>query len=297
MTNSYYGKPIVKAPVWGPSIAAYFFAGGLAGASAVLVVAARARGNDVLARRALAGAMLGTLASPVLLISDLRDAKRFHHMLRVFKPTSPMSVGTWILSTFGVAIAASAISEFAGILVPVGRSTEIASGLLGTLLATYTATLIANTAIPIWHDGRRELPFLFAGGSAASGAAFAVIATPVADAAIARRVMLAGVVLEGAAMQLMEARLGSLIFEPYKKGRGNTLRRLAQGLTLAGASLSAIWGSKSRSVAMLAGGCVLAGTACERFSVFYAGFDSANDPKYVVIPQRARVDARERMSV
>jgi hypothetical protein len=109
--------------------------------------------------------------------------------------------------------------------------------------------------------------------------------------------MLAGVVLEGAAMQLMEARLGSLIFEPYKKGRGNTLRRLAQGLTLAGASLSAIWGSKSRSVAMLAGGCVLAGTACERFSVFYAGFDSANDPKYVVIPQRARVDARERMSV
>jgi hypothetical protein len=35
---------------------------------------------------------------------------------------------------------------------------------------------------------------------------------------------------------------------------------------------------------------------CERFAVKSAGKQSANDPKYVVAPQRARRDAREAAS-
>ena len=292
MSDSYYGKPIVKAPVWGDAIPVYFFFGGLAGASAVLVVAARARGNNVLARRALAGALLGTFVSPVLLIADLHDPKRFHHMLRVFKPTSPMSVGTWILSAFGACSTVSGIGEFLGVAKPVGRSTEVLAGMLGTLLATYTATLITNTAIPAWHDARREMPFLFAGGAIASAGAFAVLTTPIADAAIARRALLAGVLLENAASVVMERRVGKFIFEPYKSGKGGVYHSLARVLTLGGAALGGMFGSRSRRTAIAASILVLAGAAAERFAVFYAGFGSANDPKYVVEPQRARVDAR-----
>ena len=290
MSESYYGKPIIKAPTWGPVIPAYFFTGGLAGASATLVLAARLRGNDALARRASIGAMLGIAISPVLLIVDLHDPKRFHHMLRVFKPTSPMSVGSWILSAFGAAVGVGFVSEFFGIGRLVGRSAEVAAGVLGTLLATYTGTLIANTAVPAWHDAYRELPFLFAGGAAASAGAFAVLTTPVADAGIARRLLIAGVIGEGAAMQLMEMRLGPFIFEPFKRGRGNVYRRLAQVFTVAGAVTAAAFGHRSQRAARLAGTLVLAGAACERFCVFYAGIDSANDPKYVVVPQRARLD-------
>jgi hypothetical protein len=35
---------------------------------------------------------------------------------------------------------------------------------------------------------------------------------------------------------------------------------------------------------------LLAGSLCERWAVFRAGFQSAHDPKYTVGPQRERVD-------
>ena len=98
---SYYGKPIIKEPVWKPEIPAYFFVGGLAGASAALSAAARLAGNEELARRSLFVAAAGVTASPYLLIKDLGRPARFYNMMRVFKVTSPMSVGTWIVSASG----------------------------------------------------------------------------------------------------------------------------------------------------------------------------------------------------
>ena len=95
---SYYGRPVIKEPVWTPEIPVYFFTGGLAGASAGLGVLAELRGNEVLARRAWAVALAGVAVSPVLLISDLGVPTRFLNMLRMFKVTSPMSVGSWILA-------------------------------------------------------------------------------------------------------------------------------------------------------------------------------------------------------
>src|SRR5919202_4139025 len=99
--RSYYGRPVIKEPVWEWEIPWYFFAGGLAGASAGLSLVARLAGNERLARRALLAALGGATVSPVLLISDLGKPDRFYNMLRVFKPTSPMSMGTWILTSFG----------------------------------------------------------------------------------------------------------------------------------------------------------------------------------------------------
>src|SRR5947207_2456566 len=90
------------------------FTGGLAGASSVLSLAARIGGNETLARRSLYLGALADLVSPALLISDLGRPERFLNMLRVFKVTSPMSVGSWILFVSGSATSTAALPEWAG---------------------------------------------------------------------------------------------------------------------------------------------------------------------------------------
>ena len=103
--DSYYGRPILKAPVWTWEIPAYFFFGGMAGAAAPFALLSELRGDEALARRAWLVALAGAAASPPLLIADLGRPERFHRMLRVIKPTSPMSVGSWVLGASSTAIA------------------------------------------------------------------------------------------------------------------------------------------------------------------------------------------------
>jgi formate-dependent nitrite reductase membrane component NrfD len=288
---SYYDKPIIKPPSWRAYVPAYFFTGGLAGASAALVVAARMTKNDRLARTALFGATAGMAISPILLIADLRDPKRFMNMFRVFKVTSPMSVGSWLLGAFGTFCGVASASEFLGVARPLGRTAEVVAGMLGPLVSTYTAALIADTAVPIWHEAYGELPFLFAGGSIASAAGFALIATPVADAALARRLVFCGVAIEALNLERMHRRLGPFLAEPYGRENAALYKNCARGLTIAGVSLLRA-SRKSRFAAVTAGLLTLAGTVCERFSVFEAGKQSARDPKYVVQPQRERLSGR-----
>lgn len=191
--KSYYGRPVLKEPVWKPEIPWYFFVGGLAGAAAPLAAGARLAGNDVLARRASALALGGAAVSPVLLISDLGRPERFLNMLRVFKVTSPMSVGSWVLAGFGTASGLAAGWQLLGIpgrMIGVGG--QAVSAVLGPALSTYTAALIAQTAVPVWHDARRELPFVFAASSAASAGGAACILTPCAAAGPARALGVAG---------------------------------------------------------------------------------------------------------
>ena len=108
---SYYGRPVIKAPVWEWKIAAYLFTGGLAAGTAVLAEGADAVGAARLRRSCWLGSFGALLASLVLLVVDLGRPERFHHMLRVAKPTSPMSVGTWILTAFGPGVGAAAVWE------------------------------------------------------------------------------------------------------------------------------------------------------------------------------------------
>ena len=108
-------RAVLKEPVWTAEIPLYFYAGGLAGASAGLGLLSDLRGERVLARRAWALALAGSVVSPALLISDLGVPRRFLHMLRLFKVTSPMSVGSWILAAFGASTAAIMTSTFAAV--------------------------------------------------------------------------------------------------------------------------------------------------------------------------------------
>ena len=291
--RSYYGRAVLKEPVWSWEIPWYFFAGGLAGASSNLALVARLTGNEKLARRAHVAALGGAAVSPVLLIMDLGRPERFYNMLRVFKPTSPMSVGTWVLSAFGPTTGLAAAHDLLGLFSRLGRFAEAASALLGLPLATYTAVLIADTSVPVWHEARRELPLLFAASSAATAGAAAAILTPLEDAGPARRLAVGGALLEIGAVEVMKRRLGDFLAEPYEGGEPGSFDKLAKALSGLGAAVTAFAGHKQRMAAIAGGALILAGAAFERWSVFRAGFLSAGDPKYTVMPQRERLRERE----
>jgi formate-dependent nitrite reductase membrane component NrfD len=290
--DSYYGRPIVKEPTWTWEIPTYFFAGGLGGASAVLSLAARIGGNERLARTSLYVGAAADAVSPALLVSDLGRPERFLNMLRVFKVTSPMSVGSWVLLVSGGASSTAAVLEALDRMRPVKVAAELVSALFGAPLATYTGALVANTAIPVWSEARVELPYLFGASALASAGAASALLLPPRDAGPARRLAVGGVVAELATMQAMEARLGTLLAEPYKDGPSGRLTRASKLCVAAGAGLLAARGRRSRTAAIGGSALVLAGELLLRWSVFKAGFASARNPKYTVIPQRERRAAR-----
>jgi hypothetical protein len=289
--RSYYGRPILKEPVWQPEIPFYFFTGGIAGGCSVLHGLARVAGRERLAKTALYVGAAADLVSPVLLISDLGRPERFLNMLRVFKVTSPMSVGSWVLFISGGASNTAAVLEYLGILKRVKVAAEVVSFLAGPPLSTYTGTLLADTAIPVWHEARRELPWLFGASAAASAGAATTLFVPREEAGPARRLTVLGAAGALGLKEVMQRRLG-FVGEVYEQGAAGRFGRLSKGLTAAGAALLAARGRRSRAAAMSGSALVLAGELALRWSVFRAGFQSARDPRYTVIPQRERLESR-----
>jgi hypothetical protein len=287
-SDSYYGRPILKEPVWKPEIPFYFFAGGLAGACSVLHAFGRVAGHDRLARTSLYLGAAADIAAPALLVSDLGRPERFLNMLRMFKVTSPMSVGSWILFGSGGASTTAAMLELLGVLRPLRVAAEAVSAICGPPLATYTGTLIANTAIPVWHEARRELPWLFGASAAASAGAATTLLLAPEEAGPARRLAIAGAAGELAWSRVMEERLG-FVGEVYRRGAAGKLARISKACTATGSVLLAWRGRRTRSAAGVGSALVLAGGLALRWSVFKAGFQSARDPRYTVIPQRERL--------
>jgi formate-dependent nitrite reductase membrane component NrfD len=168
----------IKPPVWTWEVPLYFFVGGVAGLSAVIALGAALAGAEPsTVRAARSVAAIGALISPLLLISDLGRPARFLYMLRVFKPTSAMSVGAWTLVVFsGAAISALLLSIFDMSGLPL-RLTLVAldtvAAVTGLVLATYTGVLLGATVIPGWAAHHRRLPFEF--GISSLGAAASMI--------------------------------------------------------------------------------------------------------------------------
>ncbi|MFI7637068.1 NrfD/PsrC family molybdoenzyme membrane anchor subunit [Nonomuraea sp. NPDC049400] len=284
--DSYYGLPVLNEPTWqAHDIAGYLFLGGLGGASSTLAAAAELTGRPRLARVGKVAALCALGGSLYSLIHDLGRPERFLNMLRVFKVTSPMSVGTWILTAYGPQAGCAAATDLTGRLPRLGRAATIGAGLAGPAVATYTAALICDTAVPAWHEGFREMPFLFAGSATAAAGGLGMLAAPPSEAGPARRAALLGAVAECVAAVRMERRLGPLA-EPLKRSR---LLRAGEVLVLAGALAGMTAGRRSRIAAVAAGAALLAGSACTRFGIFHAGRESANDPKYTVQAQRREI--------
>jgi formate-dependent nitrite reductase membrane component NrfD len=291
--RSYYGKPILNEPTWSATdIAGYLFLGGLAGASSVLAAGADLTGRPALARAGKVGALVAISGSVVALVHDLGRPARFLNMLRVVKPSSPMSVGSWILSGYGPLAGAAALSALTGRCARLGRLATVGAALLGPAVAAYTGVLIADTAVPTWHDAYRELPFVFVGSAAGAAGGLGLIATPTAQAGPARRVVLLGAALEVTATKRMERRLG-MVAEPLRTGTAGRLLRAAEILTVGGAVVGGVFGRRSRLAAVVGGVAALAGSACTRFGVFHAGVASAQDPRYTVVPQRERLTSAD----
>jgi formate-dependent nitrite reductase membrane component NrfD len=291
--TSYYGRPIINPPIWEElDIGGYLFLGGLAGSSSIIAAAADLTGRRAMARASRLGASAAISASLLALIHDLGRPLRFLNMLRVFKPSSPMSVGVWILVgyaplTFG-ATASELIEELPD---AVGRAAGVGAAALGAGVASYTAALIADTAVPAWHGGFRQLPFVFVGSAAIAGSGLALIASPVVETVPVRRLAVAGACVELVAERLMERSLG-MVAETLKTGPAGRKMRAAKALSTLGAAGAALAAGRSRRVAALSGAALVAGSLCTRLGIFEAGMMSAEDPKYTVIPQRERLQVR-----
>lgn len=264
VSDTYYDLPVVKAAPWKGYVPAYFYLGGLGGAAATLIPMTKGRE----ARRLHWIASVAETAGAVCLIADLGKPLRFLNMMRVFRPTSPMNMGTWILS---VASGAGGL----GLLVD-SKALAVTAATAGSMLSTYTGVLLGNTAVPVWRATRRRIPLWFAASSAASLASLLeVLGMP------RRRYSLAAKAAEIAGMSAVEhAADAAGVGEPLREGRSGQLWRASKWLGLASFAATALRRER------LAGVLGTASAVLGRFAIVEAGRASANDPRATFAPQR-----------
>jgi hypothetical protein len=297
--TSYYGRPVLNPPVWeARNIAGYFFLGGLAGSSSLLAAGADLTGRPGLSRIAKTGAFAAAVLSVAALVHDLGRPARFANMMRVFKVASPMSVGSWLLGGYVPAAGAAAAAALTGRFPRIGAAATAGAALLGPAVAAYTAALISDTAVPAWHDGYPEMPFVFTGSGAMAAGGLGLLAAPMGESAPARHLALLGAAIELSAFERMTRRIG-MVAEPYGTGRGGAYVNAGKALAVLGAAGAAVTGidplsggRSRRVIAALSGAALMAASVTTRWGIFHAGMASARDPKYTVIPQRKRLSQR-----
>jgi formate-dependent nitrite reductase membrane component NrfD len=250
---TYYDVPLLKRPVWKWLIPAYFFLGGVAGASSTLGAVFRP-----LRRRASRLSLVAVGLGTVCLIADLGRPSRFANMLRVFRPTSPMNMGSWLLSVYGPAAGAAAVLD-----------SSVAAGIAGAAgvpLAGYTGVLVAATAVPAWQEAGVTMPLLFT-ASGVAGAASLLELAPCDDetARVLRRYGIIGKVGELGAAYALEREVSDP--SPY---RHTTMWNVAHGLTSLSLVLS-LPRRRDRRRELLAALTGAAGSAAVKFAVAQAG--------------------------
>jgi formate-dependent nitrite reductase membrane component NrfD len=301
---TYYDRPMLKRSVWTVDIPLYYFLGGAAGAAMTLGAAIQLLSNfegaDPELRKLSAAChfvgIAGSTAGAAFLIHDLGRPSRFLFMMRVFRPTSPMNMGAWILA--GAAPSAIATGLFinrGGLLGAIGEVCGYVSGLFGAALAGYTGVLVSNSAIPIWQEARRWMPLLFA-ASGASAAASIVDLTYEREEArrITQYFGTISRVTEIVAARNVEKAASAIpkVGEPFRRGRASTLWKAATALTAASVVVSLL-PVDSRKKRKAAGWLGVAGSLCLRFAVHYLSDASALDPRASFQQQRAAMRAQE----
>lgn len=299
--DAYRDVPILKQPTWNNEVAAYFFFGGISAGAAMLGSIAEVVGGEGhrrLARTAHYVSFAALLPCPPLLIDDLGMPERFHHMLRVFKPASPMNLGSWALFTHG-----------AGATLTVARMLADEDRLLGKLpfltgllrlfperllaglglpssfiLAGYTGVLLGTTSVPVWHTSPL-LGALFMSSAFGTGVAATNLAATLTHRATEE---------EGTELTSLAAATGiteTALLAGYVATSGEGQKHLLTGLPgklLAGAAAclatstlielaSLATGKHSKSATALASVATLAGGALLRWAIVKAGRSSAAD--------------------
>lgn len=305
---SYYGRNIVKPAPWEHEIADYLFLGGLAAGSALIASGASFTNRPHLRRRARISSLVAIGLGGNALIADLGRPERFLNMMRTAKLTSPMSIGSWILTGFSVTTVAATVTANLRAPEPVfvaarqrlhldgpAGGTALAwadhlasagSAFFSPPLAAYTAVLFSDTATPLWHESYRELPFIFTASATAAGSGLAMITSPTGETGPVRQLAVLGGTCDLVADHLLERRLGEE-GEPLHTGTGGRFHRAAKALTAVGTVAAAVAG-RNKALNVAAGACLMAGSACTRYAFYHAGLASASDPVYTVRPQRRR---------
>jgi len=287
----YYGRGIVKPPVWTWEVPLYFFLGGLAGMAAAIALVADVAGEETrLVRTALAVALAGAILSPILLVLDLGRPTRFLNMLRVFKWRSPMSMGVWFLVLFGASVTAALVLHLwiharapvgtLGLAADILYWAALAGGaLLGLALSTYTGVLIGATAVPAWFAHHRGLPVHF--GAAGLGAAVATLEL------LGFRI--AALHALGIAVSVVETLFGAWIELHHHGAVDRALREGAPGFLLRSSGLLA--GPVALTLRLLglvpaADVAFLLGAIVSRYGWVAAGHVSGRDPEATLAAQR-----------
>ena len=305
--SSYYGKPVVKAPPWEWPIGVYLFLGGVSGGSGMLAAGAQATGNKPLLRTTRLTTLSAASLGSVFLILDLGRPERLLNMFRVFKVTSPMSVGSWILMSFASASAIPAvveIDEMAGSGLPLPKFARTAlrkiagpagviTGVLGGPLAGYTAVLLSNTSNPVWNDMKKHLPYVFVSSASAAASGCAMVTTPVDSAGPARALAMTAAVSDLAATKVLENGMEPEPLAAVHHGKPGKLMKASEYLIAAGGAGAAVAAvTKSRLVSVASGLALMAGSACTRFGVLEAGLEAVKDPSTTIGPQKRRAQRR-----
>ncbi len=290
---TYYERPLLKEPVWHWAIPLYYYVGGAAGASLVMGAAGqldRSGKLDNMMRRAHWAGIIGSAVSAGILVYDLGKPSRFHHMLRVFRPTSPMNMGVWILSSVSPsAIMAALFAKRRGLLGAFGEISGVASGLSGLALSTYTGVLVANSAIPVWQESRHLLPILFgASAMASAGSLFDLFFEDRAARRVTYTFGTLGRAAELAATIALERQVSKIseVAKPLRSGASGFLWKTATVMT-AGSLLLSVLPGQSRRRRIAAGIMGTAGSMLMRYGIHQAGIASARNPRATFRQQRS----------
>lgn len=284
--TGYYQQPLLKEPQWTPLVPLYFFVGGASGALGVIGSLADLLGGEKeLARKARWTALGGAGLSSVLLIADLGRPSRFLNMLRVFKPQSPMSMGSWVLSGFSASTALSSIADFLEGEIGAGTLLTFLRGLgrtgcvlFGMPFHNYTGVLIAATVVPVWNNRIHSLPREF--GMAGLQSAVSVLELM----GETRSQALNAIGLISAAFEALEGidllRTQHRSLEPAKRGRSGLLVQCAgvlSGPIPIALRIASLFKKDHRRLRQLAALSGIAGSLLMRYAWVYAGTVSARD--------------------
>lgn len=282
----YYGLPILKRPFWKWEIALYFFSEGISAGSYILCTVADLVGSGRFRETIRTGRYLafGTmLLCPPLLIADLGRPERFHHMLRIFKRTSPMNHGAWALSGYGMFSALSAMVEIPMLakfarLIP-GRLMNIVGMPFALTMVSYPGVLLSTTANPLWAK-THFLGSLFACSSMSTAVSALTLCSYASED---ERLHQALSTFENVAAGAEAAALGAYIGTARKAARpllkGKQSKLFVWGAIVAGLIAPAIL-RRSKSKVLSSGVApllTLAGGLALKWSITYAGQESAMD--------------------
>jgi formate-dependent nitrite reductase membrane component NrfD len=178
---SYHGTPALKPAPWDWKVPLYIAIGGAAGGAQIIAGAARLSGSErsrTVVRTGRYLGIAGSIAGAPLLIYDLKTPHRWYNMLRIFRSTSPMSIGSYVLTSFGVFSGIAALGQLGSRSPQFGRIAGAAAdashgpaAITGAFMATYTAALLSGTSTPLWAASPGWLAARFGSSSIASGAA------------------------------------------------------------------------------------------------------------------------------